>query len=94
MCSMIGSQAKFGARLKPINDGVEKDGAFYLFTLRMIPIFPFFVINLVMGLTRIRTWTYYWVSQIGMLLATASYSSTRERRSARSRALRGCFHRC
>jgi uncharacterized membrane protein YdjX (TVP38/TMEM64 family) len=66
-------QAKFGARLKPINDGMEKDGAFYLFTLRMIPIFPFFMINLVMGLTRIRTWTYYWVSQIGMFLATAVF---------------------
>ncbi len=63
-------QAKFGERLKPINDGVEKDGAFYLFTLRMIPLFPFFVVNLLMGLTKIRTWTYYWVSQVGMLLAT------------------------
>jgi uncharacterized membrane protein YdjX (TVP38/TMEM64 family) len=63
-------QTKFGERLKPINDGVEKDGAFYLFTLRMIPLFPFFVVNLLMGLTKIRTWTYYWVSQVGMLLAT------------------------
>jgi uncharacterized membrane protein YdjX (TVP38/TMEM64 family) len=63
-------QAKFGERLKPINDGFERDGGFYLFTLRMIPLFPFFVVNLLMGLTKIRTWTYYWVSQIGMLLAT------------------------
>jgi uncharacterized membrane protein YdjX (TVP38/TMEM64 family) len=63
-------QAKFGERLKPINDGFERDGAFYLFTLRMIPLFPFFVVNLLMGLTKIRTFTYYWVSQIGMLLAT------------------------
>jgi uncharacterized membrane protein YdjX (TVP38/TMEM64 family) len=63
-------QAKFGAQLKPIDEGLAKDGAFYLFTLRMIPLFPFFVINLLMGLTRIRTWTYYWVSQVGMLLAT------------------------
>jgi uncharacterized membrane protein YdjX (TVP38/TMEM64 family) len=63
-------QAKFGERLKPINDGFERDGGFYLFTLRMIPLFPFFVVNLLMGLTKIRTWTYYWVSQVGMLLAT------------------------
>ncbi|MEP0392278.1 MAG: TVP38/TMEM64 family protein, partial [Erythrobacter sp.] len=63
-------EAKFGDRLKTINDGLERDGAFYLFTLRMIPAVPFFVINLVMGLTRIKTWTYVWVSQIGMLLGT------------------------
>ena len=48
-------QAKFGDKLKPINDGVEKEGAFYLFALRLVPAFPFFVINLVMGLTTIRT---------------------------------------
>ncbi|NVE93507.1 FAD-dependent oxidoreductase [Altererythrobacter lutimaris] len=66
-------ESKFGDRLKSINDGLEKDGAFYLFTLRMIPIFPFFVINLVMGLTRIKTWTFAWVSQIGMLLGTIVY---------------------
>jgi pyruvate/2-oxoglutarate dehydrogenase complex dihydrolipoamide dehydrogenase (E3) component/uncharacterized membrane protein YdjX (TVP38/TMEM64 family) len=66
-------EARFGERLKAINAGLERDGAFYLFTLRMIPAFPFFVVNLVMGLTRIRTWTYVWVSQIGMLLGTAVY---------------------
>lgn len=66
-------EARFGARLKAINDGVERDGAFYLFSLRMIPAFPFFVVNLVMGLTRIRLWTYVWVSQLGMLLGTAVY---------------------
>ncbi|WP_324076494.1 MAG: FAD-dependent oxidoreductase [Erythrobacter sp.] len=66
-------EARFGERLKAINAGVERDGAFYLFTLRMIPAFPFFVVNLVMGLTRIRTWTYVWVSQIGMLLGTIVY---------------------
>ncbi|KEO90138.1 pyridine nucleotide-disulfide oxidoreductase [Erythrobacter longus] len=63
-------EARFGDRLKTINSGLERDGAFYLFTLRMIPAFPFFVINLVMGLTRIKTWTFVWVSQIGMLLGT------------------------
>jgi len=66
-------EARFGERLKAINAGVERDGAFYLFTLRMIPAFPFFVVNLVMGLTRIRTWTYAWVSQVGMLLGTIVY---------------------
>ncbi len=63
-------QARFGERLRAIDDGLEKDGAFYLFTLRLIPIFPFFVINLLMGLTRIKTPTFFWVSQIGMLPAT------------------------
>ena len=63
-------EARFGERLKPINAGLERDGAFYLFTLRMVPLFPFFVVNLVMGLTRIKTPTFYWVSQIGMLPAT------------------------
>lgn len=66
-------EARFGERLKAINAGLERDGAFYLFSLRMIPVFPFFVVNLVMGLTRIRTWTYAWVSQIGMLLGTIVY---------------------
>jgi len=63
-------QTRFGERLRAIDDGLEKDGAFYLFTLRLIPIFPFFVINLLMGLTRIKTPTFFWVSQIGMLPAT------------------------
>lgn len=66
-------QAKFGDRLGAINEGVKKDGAFYLFTLRLVPIFPFFVINLVMGLTPIRTLTFYWVSQVGMLAGTMVY---------------------
>jgi pyruvate/2-oxoglutarate dehydrogenase complex dihydrolipoamide dehydrogenase (E3) component/uncharacterized membrane protein YdjX (TVP38/TMEM64 family) len=66
-------EARFGERLKAINAGVERDGAFYLFTLRMIPYVPFFAVNLVMGLTRIRTLTYMWVSQIGMLLGTIVY---------------------
>ena len=63
-------QDKFGERLRAVDDGLEKDGAFYLFTLRLIPVFPFFVINLLMGLTRIKTGTFFWVSQIGMLPAT------------------------
>ncbi len=63
-------QAKFGSRLKPINDGVAKDGPFYLFALRLVPVFPFFAVNLLMGLTPIKTLTYYWVSQLGMLAGT------------------------
>ena len=63
-------QAKFGERLRALDDGLEKDGAFYLFTLRLIPVFPFFVINLLMGLTRIKTRTFFWVSQLGMLPGT------------------------
>jgi pyruvate/2-oxoglutarate dehydrogenase complex dihydrolipoamide dehydrogenase (E3) component/uncharacterized membrane protein YdjX (TVP38/TMEM64 family) len=66
-------QAKFGDRLKAINDGVAKDGAFYLFSLRLIPVVPFFVINLAMGLTPIRARTFYWVSQLGMFLGTLVY---------------------
>jgi pyruvate/2-oxoglutarate dehydrogenase complex dihydrolipoamide dehydrogenase (E3) component/uncharacterized membrane protein YdjX (TVP38/TMEM64 family) len=66
-------QARFGAYLKTINAGIDRDGAFYLFTLRMIPVFPFFLINLVMGLTPLRTLTFFWVSQTGMLLGTAVY---------------------
>ena len=66
-------QAKFGGYLKGINDGIEKDGPFYLFTLRLIPVVPFFVINLVMGLMPIKAWTFYWVSQVGMLAGTAVF---------------------
>jgi len=66
-------QGRFGDKLKPINSGVEKEGAFYLFALRLVPAFPFFVINLAMGLTPIRTWTFYWVSQVGMLAGTIVY---------------------
>ena len=66
-------QQRFGERLNAINEGVRKDGAFYLFTLRLVPLFPFFMINLLMGLTPMRAWTYYWVSQIGMLAGTLVY---------------------
>ncbi len=66
-------QNKFGSSLKSINDGIAKDGAFYLFALRLVPAFPFFVINLVMGLTPIKLKTFYWVSQLGMLAGTIVY---------------------
>jgi len=66
-------QDKFGDRLAVINRGIEKEGAFYLFSLRLVPIFPFFVINLLMGLTRMRLFTFFWVSQIGMLAGTIVY---------------------
>ena len=66
-------QARFGDKLKPINEGVAREGAFYLFALRLVPAFPFFVINLVMGLTPIKTRTFYWVSQVGMLAGTIAY---------------------
>lgn len=66
-------EQRFGRRLETLNRGIEKEGAFYLFTLRLVPIVPFFLINLGMGLTRIRVWTFYWVSQVGMLAGTAVY---------------------
>jgi len=66
-------QARFGDKLKPINEGVAKEGAFYLFALRLVPAFPFVAINLLMGLTPIRTWTYAWVSLVGMLAGTIVY---------------------
>lgn len=66
-------EKKFSTRLKSINEGIERDGAFYLFTLRLVPIFPFFLINLLMGLTKIKTLTFYVVSQIGMFAGTIVY---------------------
>ncbi|MDZ4129470.1 MAG: VTT domain-containing protein, partial [Hydrogenophaga sp.] len=66
-------QSRFGQRLADVDKGIQKDGAFYLFTLRLIPVVPFFVVNLLMGLTKMKTWTYYWVSQLGMLAGTAVY---------------------
>ncbi len=66
-------ESRFGQRLAEINRGVEKDGAFYLFTLRLIPVVPFFLINLLMGLTRMKAFTFCWVSQIGMLAGTLVY---------------------
>jgi pyruvate/2-oxoglutarate dehydrogenase complex dihydrolipoamide dehydrogenase (E3) component/uncharacterized membrane protein YdjX (TVP38/TMEM64 family) len=66
-------QKRFGDRLKAFNEGIARDGAFYLFTLRLVPIFPFFLINLLMGLTTIRAFTFYWVSQVGMFAGTLVY---------------------
>ena len=66
-------QGKFGDKLASINQGIEKEGAFYLFSLRLIPVFPFFMINLVMGLTKLPIFTFYWVSQLGMLSGTAVF---------------------
>ncbi len=66
-------QSRFGDRLSAINNGMAKDGVFYLFTLRLVPLFPFFIVNLLMGLTPIRTSSYYWVSQVGMLAGTLVY---------------------
>ncbi len=66
-------QQRFGDKLAAINRGVSKEGAFYLFTLRLVPVFPFFLVNLVMGLTPIPVRTFYWVSQAGMLLGTIVY---------------------
>jgi len=66
-------QSKFGHYLAPINRGVEKDGSFYLFSIRMVPLFPFFIVNLLMGLTPIGVGSFYIVSQVGMLVGTAVY---------------------
>jgi pyruvate/2-oxoglutarate dehydrogenase complex dihydrolipoamide dehydrogenase (E3) component/uncharacterized membrane protein YdjX (TVP38/TMEM64 family) len=77
-----GVQARFGDRLQPVNAGIARDGAFYLFSLRLVPVFPFFAVNLLMGLTPIRTWTFYWVSQIGMLLGTVVYVNAGTRLAA------------
>ncbi len=66
-------QERFGEKLVTINEGIDREGWLYLFTLRLIPVFPFFIINLVMGLTTMRLSTFYWVSQLGMLPATIVY---------------------
>ncbi len=66
-------QERYAEQLVSINAGLEKDGAFYLFSLRMVPLFPFFVINLVMGLTPLSAWRFYWVSQVGMLAGTVVF---------------------
>lgn len=66
-------QMKFSDRMGRVNEGIEKEGAFYLFTLRLIPVFPFWLINLLMGVTNMRLVTYYWISQIGMFPATVVY---------------------
>lgn len=67
-------QGRFGDKLSTVNEGIRKKGAFYLFTMRLIPAFPFFVINLVMGLTKMRLFTFFWVSQVGMIPGTVVMS--------------------
>lgn len=66
-------QNRFGEYLRTFNEGIEREGGFYLFGLRLVPAFPFFAINLVMGLTPMRAWTFFWVSQLGMLPGTVVY---------------------
>lgn len=66
-------QGRFGDKLKMVNEGIEKEGALYLFTVRLIPVFPFWLINLVMGLTKMPLRTFYWVSQVGMFAGTIVY---------------------
>jgi uncharacterized membrane protein YdjX (TVP38/TMEM64 family) len=66
-------QRKFSSRLQSVQDAMQREGAFYLFSLRLMPAIPFFVINALMGLTRIRVATFWWISQIGMLPATVAY---------------------
>jgi len=64
---------RFAHRLHKIDAGIERDGAFYLLNIRLVPIFPFFLVNLLMGVTHMRVRTYYWVTQVGMLAGTAVY---------------------
>lgn len=66
-------QRHFGERLAAVNAGLATDGASYLFSMRLVPVIPFFIINLVMGLTPIRTWTFYWVTQLGMFAGMVVY---------------------
>jgi len=66
-------EEKFSDKIGKVNEGIKKEGAFYLFSLRLIPIFPFWLINLVMGVTKMRLVTFYWISQIGMFPATVVY---------------------
>ncbi len=66
-------KSRFGVHLQVFDEGINRDGAFYLFTLRLVPLFPFFMINLAMGLTTLKTRTFYWVSQVGMLAGTLVY---------------------
>jgi len=66
-------KSRFGSRIQEIDEGINRDGVFYLLTLRLIPLFPFFMINLALGLTALKTRTYYWVSQVGMLAGTLIY---------------------
>ncbi len=66
-------QHRFAGPMRTVNDGVARDGAFYLFALRLMPLFPFFVVNLLAGVTRLGVWRYWWVSQLGMLPGAIVY---------------------
>ena len=66
-------QGRFGGQLKTVNEGFKREGALYLFSLRLVPLLPFFVVNLVMGVMPVSLWRFYWVSQLGMLAGTAVY---------------------
>src|SRR5262249_37441880 len=66
-------ERRFGGRVEALNRGLDREGAYYLFFLRLVPVFPFFLINLGMGLTRFSTWTFFWVSLLGMLPGTFIY---------------------
>jgi uncharacterized membrane protein YdjX (TVP38/TMEM64 family) len=66
-------QQRFTGQLSSVNEGLQRDGTFYLFSIRMVPLFPFFIVNLVMGLTRISAWQFYWVSQVGMFAGTVVF---------------------
>ena len=66
-------QSKFGDRLETINQGIDSEGAFYVFGMRLVPLFPFVMVNSVLALTKLKTWTFYWASQLGMLAGTAVY---------------------
>jgi uncharacterized membrane protein YdjX (TVP38/TMEM64 family) len=83
-------QNKFGDKITKVNEGIEKEGAFYLFTLRLIPIFPFWMINLVMGLSKMSLFKFYWVSQIGMLPGTMVYVNA-GKELAKIESIKGIF---
>jgi len=83
-------QNKFGDKIAKVNEGIEKEGAFYLFTLRLIPAFPFWMINLVMGLTKMPLPKFYWVSQIGMLPGTMVFVNA-GKELAKIESLKGIF---
>jgi uncharacterized membrane protein YdjX (TVP38/TMEM64 family) len=83
-------QNKFGDKITKVNEGIEKEGAFYLFTLRLIPIFPFWMINLVMGLSKMSLFKFYWVSQIGMLPGTMVYVNA-GKELAKVESIKGIF---
>jgi uncharacterized membrane protein YdjX (TVP38/TMEM64 family) len=83
-------QNKFGDKIAKVNEGIEKEGAFYLFTLRLIPVFPFWMINLAMGLTKMSLIKFYWVSQIGMLPGTMVFVNA-GKELAKIESLKGIF---